>query len=550
MSDKQKECDRFMEQIYVTGHRNPDTDSVVSAMAYAALRNAIGERQYVAARLGHLSDETKLILNRFGFEAPMLLKDVRTQVQDLDFDVPPILHEAVTVNRAWSAIQEDAQISAIPVTDDEGHLRGMLTAGDIAGFDMETIEAPDLRAVPLFNILSVLEGQLLTETEEVVNTLTGEVILALPQSGELPPFRKKETILVCGSQPEMLRKAVEFGVACVILCQAELPDDIRPLVKDTCIISTPYDSLRAVRRIFQAIPVSRLAQKTENITSFHLTDYIDDVREEVLQSRYRSYPILDSEEKVVGTLSRYHLIKPRRKQVVLVDHNEAAQSVPGLNQAEVLAIIDHHRLADIQTKNPIYFRNEPVGSTCTIVAGMYQERGLMPSPKLAGLMAAAIISDTVMFKSPTCTARDRKMAERMAYIADLSLDELGREIFSASAPEDQPVSQLLFADFKEFHIAGHNFGVSQITCVDSDRHLGRKAEFLELMEQTKAEHEYSMMLLMLTDVLLEGSKVLCLGGEDFFQQAFNVELKDHEAFLPRVMSRKKQIVPMLSALWG
>ena len=175
---------------------------------------------------------------------------------------------------------------------------------------------------------------------------------------------------------------------------------------------------------------------------------------------------------------------------------------------------------------------------------------MMPSPKLAGLMAAAIISDTVMFKSPTCTARDRKMAERMAKIADLGLDELGREIFSASAPEDQPVSQLLFADFKEFHIAGHSFGVSQITCVDSDRHLKRKDEFLALMEEAKAEHGYSMMLLMLTDVLLEGSKVLCLGGEDTFRQAFNVELKDHEAFLPRIMSRKKQIIPMLSALWG
>ena len=425
-------------------------------------------------------------MNRFGFEPPLLIKNMRTQVQDLDFDVPPILHEAVTVNRAWSAMGEDSRISAIPITDDEGRLRGMLTAGDIAGFDMETIENPVLR---------------------------------------------------------------EVGVACVILCQAELPEGIRELVKNTCIISTPYDSFQAVRRIFQAIPVGRLAKQKE-ITAFHLEDYIDDVREVVLQSRYRSYPILDSQDKVVGTLSRYHLIRPRRKQVVLVDHNEAAQSVPGLEQAEVLAIIDHHRLADIQTKNPIYFRNEPVGSTCTIVAGMYQERGLMPSPKLAGLMAAAIVSDTVMFKSPTCTPRDRKMAERMAHIADLSLDELGREIFSASTPEDKPVSQLLFTDFKEFHIAGHDFGVSQITCVDSDRQLMRKDEFLVLMEQTRAEHGYSMILLMLTDVLLEGSKVLCVGGEDTFQQAFNTELKEHEAFLPRIMSRKKQIIPMLSALWG
>ena len=538
-----------MDQIYVTGHRNPDTDSVVSAMAYAALRNALGDRQYTAARLGHLSDETRAILDRFGFEAPLLIKNMRTQVQDLEFDVPPILHEAVTVGRAWTAMEEDAHVSAIPITDDEGRLRGMLTAGDIAAYDMHTIPDPTLRRVPLFNILSVLEGQLLSETDQVVNTISGEVILALPQGTELPPFREKETILICGHQPEMLRRAVEFGVKCIILCQAELPEDIRAIARETCIISTPYDSYRAVRSIFQAIPVSRLAQKNE-LQYFHLSDYIDDVREVVLQSRYRSYPILDENEKVVGTLSRYHLIRPRRKRVVLVDHNEAAQSVPGLDQTEILAIIDHHRLADIQTKNPIYVRNEPVGSTTTIVAGMYQERGLMPSAKLAGLMAAAIVSDTVMFKSPTCTPRDRQMAERMAHIAGLSLDQLGQEILSASAPVDKPVSELLFTDFKEFHIAGHDFGISQITCVDSDRQLKRKEEFLSLMERTMHEHSYSMMILMLTDVLLEGSKGLCVGGEDTFNQAFNVELKDHEAFLPRVMSRKKQMVPMLSALWG
>ena len=538
-----------MEKIYVIGHRNPDTDSVVSAMAYAALRNAVGDREYTAARLGHLSDETKMIINRFGFEAPQLVKDMRTQVQDLDFDTPPILNEAVTVERVWSQLQIDEHITAIPVTDDDGHLSGMLTSGDVAAYDMHTIADPTLREVPLFNVLSVLEGQLLSETAEMVNTITGEVVLALPQGDDQMPFRSKNTVLICGHQPEILRRAVEFGVSCVILCQAELPEEIRAAAKETCIISTPYDSYRAVRRIFQAIPVSRVACKT-GLQFFHLTDYIDDVREVVLKSRYRCYPVLDENERVVGTLSRYHLLRPRRKKVVLVDHNEIAQSVPGLAQADILAIIDHHRLADIQTKNPIYFRNEPVGSTCTIVAGMYQERGLMPSPKLAGLLAAAIISDTVLFKSPTCTQRDRQMAERMAHIAGVSLEELGQEIFSASAPEDKPVEELLFADFKEFHIAGHDFGVGQITCVDSERQLKRKEEFLALMERTKKEHGYSMMLLMITDVLMEGSKILCLGGEDTFRQAFNVELREHEAFLPKVMSRKKQVIPMLSALWG
>ena len=538
-----------MEKIYVTGHRNPDTDSVVSAMAYAALRNALGERGYTAARLGHISDETKSILHRFGFEPPMLIKNMRTQVQDLDYDMPPILNKAVPVNRAWAATETDGGFAAIPVADDEGKLFGMMTTGDIAAYDMHTVSDPELREVPVFNILSALEGQLLVEPEQMVTEITGEVMLALPQNPEVELFRTKDTILICGHQPDMLRKALEFGVKCVILCQTELPEEIRKLAKNTCVISTPYDSYRTVRKIFQAIPISRLAKK-ESVQYFHLSDYIDDVREVVLQSRYRSYPILDADDKVVGTLSRYHLIRPRRKKVVLVDHNEVSQSVPGLEQTDIIAIIDHHRLADIQTKNPIYFRNEPVGSTTTIVAGMYQERGLMPSPKLAGLMAAAILSDTVMFKSPTCTERDRTVAERMARLANISLDELGHEIFSASSPEDKPAEQLLFSDFKEFHIAGNDFAVSQITCVDSDRHLQRKEEFLRLMEETRVRKNYRMMILMLTDVLLEGTKILCVGGEDIFSQAFNVELKDHEVFLSGVMSRKKQVIPMLTALWG
>lgn len=536
-----------MDKIYVTGHRNPDTDSVVAALSYAALRNASGDRQFVAARLGHLSDETHKILERFGFEPPEYVKDMRTQVQDLDFDVPPILSGAVTVNRVWSAMEEDKHISAIPITDEDGRLTGMMTAGDIAAYDIATIEDPTLRRVPLFNVLSVLEGQLLREGPQTSNTVTGEVVPALPQGAELPLYKTKDTILVCGDQPEILKKAVEQGVRCVVLCRAQIPEGLGD-AGDTTVISTPYDSLRAMRRIFQAIPVERLAANRE-IEAFHLTDYIDDVKEEVLHSRYRSYPILDENDKVVGTLSRFHLIRPRRKKVVLVDHNELAQSVPGLDETEILEIIDHHRLADIQTQNPIYVRNEPVGSTCTIIAGMYQERGLMPSKKLAGLMAAAIVSDTVMFKSPTATKRDRQMAERLASIGDIDLEELGRFIFSASAG-DKPVRELLATDFKEFHIAGHAFGISQITCMDSARHLKRKAEFLEEMGEIKAKNGYSMLILMLTDVLIEGSRVLCLGGEDIFAQAFNTELHDNEAFLPGVMSRKKQVVPMLSALWG
>ncbi len=538
-----------MDTIYVTGHRNPDTDSIVSAMAYAALRNALGDGDYRAARIGHVSDETNMVLEHFGFTPPPWIKTVRTQVRDLDYDTPPALSSAVAVSRAWSILSADRSIPAIPVTKEDGTLYGLLSSGDIAAYDMRSIEYPYVEEIPVFNLLSVLEGRILNDAGNLIDTVSGEVTIAIPQSCENLLFKNKDTIVVCGDQPDMIRRALDLGVRCVIVCQAELSEELRQYPTETCIISTPFEAYRAVRLIYQAIPVARIC-RTENLECFHLDDFVDDVREGMLQSRYRCYPILDENERVVGTLSRYHLIRPRRKRVVLVDHNEAAQSVPGLDQAEIVEIIDHHRLADIQTGNPIYFRNEPVGSTTTIIAGMYQERGLMPSEKLAGIMAAAIVSDTVMFKSPTCTRRDRNMAERMARIANVSLDELGQRIFSASWSDDKTAKELLFADFKEFHIAGHSLGVGQITCVNSDHILRRKDEFIEEMKAAIDRKSYDMVLLMLTDVLLEGTQLLYLGDEEDIRTAFSPDAKNHSVFLPQVMSRKKQIIPALSAMWG
>lgn len=538
-----------MDTVYVTGHRNPDTDSIVSAMAYAALRNSLGDREYRAGRLGHVSDETQLVLDRFGFTAPPWIKTMRTQVRDLDYDTPPALSSAVTVSRAWSVLTADRSIAAIPVTNEDGTLYGMISSGDIAACDMQSIERPHIEEIPVFNLLSVLEGRILNEAGNLIDTITGDVFIALPQSCDNLLFSNKDSIVVVGHQPDMVRRALEIGVRCVIVCQAELDEKLRNMPTDTCIISTPFDAYRAVRLIYQSLPIRRIC-RTDNIECFHLDDFVDDVREGMLKSRFRCYPILDENERVVGTLSRYHLIRPRRKRVVLVDHNEAAQSVPGLEQAEILEIIDHHRLADIQTGNPIYFRNEPVGSTTTIIAGMYQEKGLMPSEKLAGMMAAAIVSDTVMFKSPTCTQRDRNMAERMARIANVSLDELGQQIFSASWSDDKSARELMFADFKDFHIAGHNLGVGQITCVNSEHILCRKAEFLAEMEKTRQEKGYSLMLLMLTDVLLEGTQLIYLGDEETIRMAFSPDAKNNVVFLPHVMSRKKQVIPALSAMWG
>ncbi len=538
-----------MDPIYVTGHRNPDTDSIVAAMAYAALRNALGDREYQAARLGHISDETQLVLNLFGFEPPTYLKDVYTQIRDLEYEVPQVLSSAVTVSRAWRSLRENVELPGVPVVHEDGSLMGLLTPEDVAQYDMRTIDTPRLNRVPVFNLLSVLEGKLLLEGEDSADLINGEVIIALPQSRESLLFSSQDSVVICGNQPELIRRALEMNVNCLILCQTELPEEFREIKTKTCIIVTPFDAYRTVRLVYLATPVGRICRR-KGLVTFHLDDLLDDVKEIVLKEKAACYPILDAEERFVGLLYQNHLLRPRRKRVVLVDHNEQAQSVPGLEEAEILEIIDHHRLADIQTKNPISVRNEPVGSTNTIIAGMFQELGLMPSEKMAGLIAAAIVSDTVMFKSPTATEKDRRMAARMARIGNVSLEELGKKIFAASSGEERPVEELLFSDFKEFHIAGHFFGVGQITCVDSPKLLSRKGEFLSLMDKTAQERGYGMMLLMLTDVLLEGTQLIYLGDDDTMCQAFNTEVRDNEVFLPKVMSRKKQIIPMLTALWG
>ena len=537
-----------MDPVYVIGHRNPDTDSIVAAMAYSALCNALGNWEYEAACLGHLSDETWRVLKRFGGHPPKQISNVYTQVRDLAYDTPPVLSSEVTVGRAWNVLQGQKDVSSLAVANEDGTLYGVLSWDDVARYNMGLVSSSYLRPVPLCSLVSVLEGKLFNDTGCCGDMISGEVTIALPQSRENLLFKKKDTIVLCGDQPEMIQRALELNVNGLILCETELREEYRKIQSSTSIIVTPYDAYRALRLIFQSVPVGRVCRK-KGIIGCHLEDRVDDVKEQVLKHKEHCYPILDQEEKVVGLLTRSHLLRPRRKRVVLVDHNEAAQSVPGLEEAEILGIIDHHRLADIQTTTPIYVRNEPVGSTNTIIAGMFQERGLMPSEKMAGMMAAAIIADTVLFKSPTCTDKERRMAQRMARIANVSLEDLGKEIFSATL-DKKNAEELLFSDFKEFHIAGYDLAVGQITCIDSQCMYGRKEELLLQMRKVAGEKHFAIVILMLTDVLLEGTHLLYVGDDEVIRQAFNILPKENSVFLPGVMSRKKQVIPSLSALWG
>ena len=535
-----------MADVYVTGHRNPDTDSIVASIAYAYLRNATGERNYKPVRIGAINDETQKLLMRFGFEAPPLVKNMRTQVRDLDYDRPPALNRSVTMDLALRTLRDD-QANVLPIVDDDGRLWGMLSAGDIAVYDIQTMNENRIDDLPLFNLLSVLEGALINEYQVTRDIIAGELYITIPQNYEDQALSNPDAILICGNQPELVEHAIQSKVGTVILCRADIKPEWSEVGGDTVLISTPLSARRVSRIIYQALPVDRISH-TRDVVAFHLDDYVDDVRDTLLESRFRSYPILDENERVVGSLSRYHLLRPKRKQLVLVDHNESAQSVIGLDQAEILEIIDHHRLADIQTGQPIHVRNEPVGSTNTILTSMFQESGIVPPPRLAGLMAGAILSDTVLFKSPTCTKKDRAMAERLARIANVSLDELGRSLFSFNLGKD--AETLFRTDYKQFHISGQNIAVSQITCDDSAQLLARSEEFLDFMRGLKKKDAFDLVLLMITDVLQEGTHLLYVGSDDVIQQAFNTTPKDSHVFLPKVMSRKKQIIPMLTALWG
>ncbi len=539
-----------MQKIHVVGHRNPDTDSIVSALAYAYLRNQLGDREYQAARLGPVSDETALLLDRFGFEAPEQIFNVRTQVRDLNFDTPPSIGSGAALAHAWSIFQENREIGSLPIITEEGTLFGILSHTDIFDYDIKTIQHPVVDDIPLFNLIGVLEGAVCPGTDERTEMVSGEIVIALPHTHMHKTVLHEDSIVICGNHPEVIEYVLDQGVQVLIISEAKFPEELLPQCQSTLVISTPFDAYRAARSIMHAVPVGRLCRR-DNMVSFHLDDYLDDVKETMLQNRHNAYPVLDEHNKVVGVLTRYQLIRPRRKRVVLVDHNEVAQSVPGLDQAEILEIIDHHRLADVQTTTPILVRNEPIGSTTAIIAGMFQERGITPSRKLAGLMAAAILSDTVMLKSPTCTDKDRMMAESMARIGRVTIQELGEAMFSASNLQSKSTRDLFFGDYKEFHIADHLVGISQITCINSEELLeARLADFMKLMQDMKKEKDYEMVLLMITDVLRSGTELVYVGNEAMVEQAFNAVGKNSHFFLPGVMSRKKQVVPMISLIWG
>ena len=536
--------------IYVTGHKNPDSDSICAAYAYAEFKNKIGDVETVACRLGNPNQETQYILDYFNAEAPRLLKTVKLKVEDLQFDnISPVSPE-ISLKTAWS-IMRDKNIKTLPVADENDHLLGVLAVSNLTSCYMDIWDNRILAKsnTTLDNIIDTLSAKVSYVNEKVTH-FPGKIVVTAMQPDTMSGHIDEGDIAIVGDREEAQAALIKLNISLMIVTGGYAPSEkIVSLAKEhgVTIIVTQHDSFTASRLIVQSIPVGYVMVK-ENIVSFTTDDLVDDIKGIMTETRFRSYPVLDQNGRVVGTVSRYHLISNHKKKVIQVDHNERGQSVDGLEDAEVLEIIDHHRVADIQTNNPIYFRNEPVGSTSTIVAKCFFESGIRPSRKAAGLLCGAIISDTLLFRSPTCTPQDQYTCKKLAEIADINIEKFAKEMFKAGTSlKGKTVEQIFNSDFKPFTIEDTKVGIAQVNTMDIEGFMPLKEEMLNYMDQKAKEAGLDMVMLLLTDILNEGSEILVTGTKpEIVEKAFNVTLKDKGAFLPGVLSRKKQVVPPIT----
>ena len=536
--------------IYITGHKNPDSDSICAALAYAEFKNKTQDTPAIPVRLGNVNQETQYILDYFGVEAPQFLETVKLKVEDLEMDKIAPLAPEVSLKMAWN-IMRDKNLKSIPVADGNNHLLGMLSTSNITATYMDIWDSNILAksATSLDNILDTLSAEAQNVNEEI-KVFPGKVVVAAMQAESLKEFISEGDIAIAGDRAEIQAELIELKVSLLIVTGGHTPSkEIIELAKknNITVITTPHDSFTASRLIVQSLPVDYVMTK-DNLVAVSTDDLVEDVKVTMSETRYSNYPVIDENNKVVGSIARFHLISTHKKKVIQVDHNERGQSVHGLEDAEVLEIIDHHRVADIQTNNPIYFRNEPVGSTSTIVAKCFFESGIRPSRKAAGLLCGAIISDTLLFRSPTCTPQDQYICKKLAEIAGINIEEFAKEMFKAGTSlKGKTVEQIFNTDFKPFTIEGTKVGISQVNTMDIEGFMPLKEEMLNYMDQKAKEAGLEMVMLLLTDILNEGSEILVTGAKpEIVEKAFKITLKDKGAFLPGVLSRKKQVVPPIT----
>lgn len=537
------------ETVYITGHKNPDTDSVCSAIAYAELKKRLGVAA-IPVRIGNLNRETEFVLDYFGVEAPDYLDTVRTQVADLNIDLVGPVTADISIKTAWSIMQK-LNIKVLPVADEEGRLVGIIALSDITGCYMDTFESNVFAAsdTPLRNITETLNAKLLTGGDEDLR-FAGKVVIAAMSPESMDPFIEKGDIVITGDRTDAQLKALESGASCLILtCGGSIDDRVLALAQKngTVLMETRYDTFITARLINQSIPIGYVMTK-DDLVYFNLNDFTDTIKDRMLQTRYRSYPVVDNDNIVKGFISRFHLISQNRKKIILLDHNEKIQTIDGIEQADILEIIDHHRIGDIQTGNPIYFKNDAVGSTATLIANMYFENGITPPKRIAGILCAAVVSDTMKFKSPTNTYLDETTASKLAAIADINIDEFAAAMFDAgSTLEGMSPKEILYYDFKDYNLNKLKVGIGQKNLSDARGFEKLKMSLVEQMREVQEKNRYNLLLLLLTDIKKEGSYVIFVGNiPALTAKLFDTEEQSGSVFLKGVVSRKKQVVPLIT----
>ena len=540
------------DTVYVSGHKNPDTDSIISAICYADLKNRLGDVDAIPIRLGKLNQETKFVLDYFGVEAPILKESMILQVSDLNIDKAYAIDPSIPVRVAWDIFQEGLT-NSLAVVDNEGKIIGIASLSNITKSYMDVWDDKIIgRAnTPIENIIDVLSAKVLFLPDNQRPFDGKMTVMAMNDDNqEFDNYFSQGDIVIVGNRIDYMEYLITRKVSLVILTNGStIDEDLIDYAKenDVTILSTEYNTFMTSRLLPMTIPVSHVMTE-DDLVYFSTTDTIDLVRETMAKSRFRSYPVVDENKKVIGSISRYHLISSNMKKLILVDHNEKNQSIDDIDQAEIIEIIDHHRVANIYTTAPLFYRAEPVGSTATIISEMYLESGLRPSKEIAGLLCAAIISDTLLFRSPTTTDVDRRILDRMSKIADLNPEEFANQMFKAgtSLKEKSP-TDIVEGDVKTFTINGEDVRVGQVMTMNPEELEPLRDEITKLMQEKIEAKGETTFVLVLTDIFNETSELLVVGDHiEDIEEEFGNKVKNGTISAPGVLSRKKQVIPRLT----
>lgn len=543
---------RNQEKIFVIGHKNPDTDSICSAIAYCDIKNrTCQDKRYIPKRAGQMNEETEYVLSRFEMKPPGYLSNIGTQVKDMDIRVSPEADQSMSIKNAWDLMKQNG-IVTLPLRDKDGILEGLITIGDIAQTYMDTTDSYLLsRARTQYKrIAETLNGKIV-EGNEHGYFIKGKVLVATVNPNKMKQYVEENDMVILGDREEDHLQAIEQNVSCMIVGMGiQVTEKVIELAnkKDIVIIMSPYDTFTIARLINQSIPVKYI-MKTNNLVTFSTEDYTDDIQEVMIKHRHRAFPVINKKGKCIGTISRRNFLDMHKKKVVLVDHNEKDQAVDNIEKAEIMEIIDHHKLGSLETMQPISFRNQPVGCTATIMYQMYGEQKLEIAPKIAGILCAAIISDTLMFRSPTCTLQDKMAAGALALIANINIEKFASEMFKAGSNlKDKSPEEIFYQDYKKFIAEENvNFGVGQISSMDQGELKEIKERLVPFMVSECGRHGITRVYFMLTNIIEESTELLYYGdgSEEMAKNAFRMEPVDGAFHLAGVVSRKKQLIPAL-----